>query len=61
MRQRLVFVQAIGKAVAVDQPFAQRVAMPQGCGGDAGDIAAHDHFDRKGLGFNDDGGVGIGQ
>ena len=40
-------LQAVGEVVAVDRPRPVGVLAPQRRGGDAGDVAAHDHLDRQ--------------
>lgn len=56
-----VFGQPIGEGVAVDFPFAEGVAIPEGGFGHAGDVAAHDHFDGEGFDFDGEEGVRVGE
>lgn len=57
----LVFGQAFGEGVAVDFPFAEGVAIPEGGFGHAGDVAADDDFDGEGFDFDGEEGVRVGE
>ncbi len=58
--QDLVFLQSIGETITVNLALAERIAIPQRGRRHAGDVSAHDHFDRKRFGFNRDKRVRIG-
>lgn len=47
--------------MAIDFPFAEGVAIPEGGFGHAGDVAADDDFDGEGFDFDGEEGVRVGE
>ncbi len=61
LRQRVIFAQAVRQRKAVRAALALGIERPQRGGGHAGDVAAHDDFNRQRRGLAGDRHVGVGR